>query len=76
VHNDLFLLERNGDYSRCFGPPPEAGRSTSGYYDERKAVPPSAPAQDDLAAERLWVEREALVAEINIARLNVARTDA
>jgi NAD(P)-dependent dehydrogenase (short-subunit alcohol dehydrogenase family) len=49
----------------------EAGRTTSGYYYQRKAVPPSAPAQDDSAAEQLWVESEAMVARMNAAGINV-----
>jgi NAD(P)-dependent dehydrogenase (short-subunit alcohol dehydrogenase family) len=55
---------------------PEAGKTTSGYYHQRKAVPPSAPAQDDVAAERLWIESEALVAAIDVGKTNVSRTNA
>ena len=40
----------------------EPGQTTGGYYHQRKIVPTSAPAQDDAAADRLWIESEALIA--------------
>ena len=42
----------------------EPGQTSGGYYHQRKAVATSVPAQDDAAAERLWIESEALVARI------------
>jgi len=44
----------------------EPGRVTGGYYHQRAAVPASAAAQDDAAADRLWRESEAIVARIGI----------
>lgn len=44
----------------------EPGRTTGGYYHQRAAVPASAAAQDDVAADRLWRESEAIVARIGI----------
>jgi NAD(P)-dependent dehydrogenase (short-subunit alcohol dehydrogenase family) len=44
----------------------EPGRTTGGYYHQRTAIPASAAAQDDAAAERLWSESEALVARIGV----------
>lgn len=44
----------------------EVGRTTGGYYHERKEVRTSVPAQDESAAERLWIESEALVARLNV----------
>jgi NAD(P)-dependent dehydrogenase (short-subunit alcohol dehydrogenase family) len=42
----------------------EAGGQISGdYFSERKMIPPSAAAQDEAAAERLWQESEALIAD-------------
>ena len=40
---------------------PEAGETSGGYYCQCKPAPMSAAAQDDAAAERLWIESEALV---------------
>jgi NAD(P)-dependent dehydrogenase (short-subunit alcohol dehydrogenase family) len=40
---------------------PEAGQTSGGYYYQCKPTPISAAAQDDAAAERLWIESEALV---------------
>jgi NAD(P)-dependent dehydrogenase (short-subunit alcohol dehydrogenase family) len=40
---------------------PEPGRTSGGYYYQCKPAPISAAAQDDAAAERLWIESEALV---------------
>jgi NAD(P)-dependent dehydrogenase (short-subunit alcohol dehydrogenase family) len=44
----------------------EPGQTTGGYYHQRTAIPPSAAAQDEAAAERLWSESEALVARVGI----------
>jgi NAD(P)-dependent dehydrogenase (short-subunit alcohol dehydrogenase family) len=44
----------------------EPGRTTAGYFHQRKVVPTSVAAQDDAAAERLWTESEALVARLNL----------
>lgn len=41
---------------------PEPGRSTAGYFHQRKPDTVSAQGQDEAAAERLWSESEALVA--------------
>jgi NAD(P)-dependent dehydrogenase (short-subunit alcohol dehydrogenase family) len=40
---------------------PDAGQTSGGYYYQCKPAPISAAAQDDAAAERLWIESEALV---------------
>lgn len=40
----------------------EAGKTTGGYFIKRVETPPSAAAQDDALAERLWTESEQLVA--------------
>jgi NAD(P)-dependent dehydrogenase (short-subunit alcohol dehydrogenase family) len=45
---------------------PEPGRSSGGYYHQRQAVPTSAAAQDAVAAERLWIESERLLARLNL----------
>jgi NAD(P)-dependent dehydrogenase (short-subunit alcohol dehydrogenase family) len=42
----------------------EPGRSTGGYYFERKVVPSTAAAQDDGLADRLWDESDRLVANV------------
>jgi NAD(P)-dependent dehydrogenase (short-subunit alcohol dehydrogenase family) len=44
----------------------EAGRTTGGYWHQRKPVPSSVAAQDEAAAERLWSESEALIAPLNL----------
>jgi NAD(P)-dependent dehydrogenase (short-subunit alcohol dehydrogenase family) len=44
----------------------EPGHTTGGYYHQRKLIATSAPAQDEAAAERLWIESEALVARLNV----------
>jgi NAD(P)-dependent dehydrogenase (short-subunit alcohol dehydrogenase family) len=45
---------------------PEAGQSSGGYYYQCKPAATSAAAQDDVAAERLWKESEALVARAGL----------
>lgn len=45
---------------------PEPGRVSGGYYHQRQAVPTSAAAQDAVAAERLWIESENLLARLNL----------
>jgi NAD(P)-dependent dehydrogenase (short-subunit alcohol dehydrogenase family) len=42
----------------------EPGRSTGGYYFERKVVPSTAAAQDEALADRLWEASERLVATV------------
>lgn len=44
----------------------EAGQSSGGYYYQCKPAPISAAAQDDAAAERLWIESEALLARAGV----------
>jgi NAD(P)-dependent dehydrogenase (short-subunit alcohol dehydrogenase family) len=44
----------------------EPGQATGCYYHQRAALAPSAAAQDDAAAERLWRESAALLAGIRI----------
>jgi NAD(P)-dependent dehydrogenase (short-subunit alcohol dehydrogenase family) len=44
----------------------EAGQSSGGYYYQCKPAPISAAAQDDAAAEKLWIESEALVARAGV----------
>lgn len=39
---------------------PEVAAKTGGYFVDCRATPPSAAAQDDAAAERLWTESERL----------------
>jgi NAD(P)-dependent dehydrogenase (short-subunit alcohol dehydrogenase family) len=41
----------------------EPGKSTGGYFYQRKPAPVAPLGQDDAAAERLWTESEALVAK-------------
>jgi NAD(P)-dependent dehydrogenase (short-subunit alcohol dehydrogenase family) len=45
---------------------PELGKTSGGYYYQCKPAPISAAAQDDVAAERLWIESEALVARAGV----------
>jgi NAD(P)-dependent dehydrogenase (short-subunit alcohol dehydrogenase family) len=45
---------------------PEAGQTSGGYFYQCKPAPTSAAAQDDAAAERLWIESEALVARAGV----------
>ena len=45
---------------------PEAGEASGGYYYQCKPAPISAAAQDDAAAERLWIESEALVRRAHV----------
>lgn len=42
---------------------PEPGQTTGGYFYNRAPLAPSAAAQDDEAADRLWTVSEALVAK-------------
>jgi NAD(P)-dependent dehydrogenase (short-subunit alcohol dehydrogenase family) len=42
----------------------EPGHTSGDYYYQRKTIPTSVPAQDTTAAERLWIESEALVDRI------------
>ncbi len=44
----------------------EPGRSSGGYYHQCQPMPTSAAAQDEMAAERLWIESEALVARAGV----------
>ncbi len=46
---------------------PEAGKVTGGYFYNRQAVKPAAPALDDQAAARLWEESEALIERAGVA---------
>jgi NAD(P)-dependent dehydrogenase (short-subunit alcohol dehydrogenase family) len=45
---------------------PEPGRTSGGYFHNRAPMTPSAAAQDDEAAERLWRESEMLIAEAGV----------
>jgi NAD(P)-dependent dehydrogenase (short-subunit alcohol dehydrogenase family) len=42
------------------------GETTAGYYHHRAPLAPSTAAQDDVAAEILWTESEALVAKVTL----------
>ncbi len=44
----------------------EPGRTSGDYFHQRQAVPTSTAARDPVAAERLWVESEALLARLNL----------
>jgi NAD(P)-dependent dehydrogenase (short-subunit alcohol dehydrogenase family) len=44
----------------------EPGRSTGGYYYERKPAPCTPAAQDEAAGERLWAESEKLIAQAGV----------
>jgi NAD(P)-dependent dehydrogenase (short-subunit alcohol dehydrogenase family) len=44
----------------------QAGLTSGGYYYQCKPAPISDAAQDDLAAERLWIESEALIARAGV----------
>lgn len=45
---------------------PEPGRSSGNYYHLRQLVPSSAASRDAAAAERLWIESEALLAPLKL----------
>jgi NAD(P)-dependent dehydrogenase (short-subunit alcohol dehydrogenase family) len=42
----------------------EPGTNTGGYFHQRKRIPTSAAANDEAAAQRLWVESEKLAARV------------
>jgi NAD(P)-dependent dehydrogenase (short-subunit alcohol dehydrogenase family) len=46
---------------------PEAGSTTGGYFQNRQSLEPSRPAQDDMAAARLWTESEELISRAGMA---------
>jgi NAD(P)-dependent dehydrogenase (short-subunit alcohol dehydrogenase family) len=62
TRNDTLTPEAGADTLSWLATAEEPGRSTGGYFHERAPAPPSAAAQDEAAAERLWTESEALVA--------------
>lgn len=59
---ELITTEEGADTLVWLATAPEPGRSSGGYFHERKEIQPSAAARDDAAAERLWAESEKLVA--------------
>ena len=44
----------------------EPGQTSGGYFHQRAAIPTSAAAQDDVAAERLWAESENLIRRVGV----------
>jgi NAD(P)-dependent dehydrogenase (short-subunit alcohol dehydrogenase family) len=62
-NKELLSTEQGADTLVWLATAPEPGNTSGGYYHERKQIPPSAMAQDDASAERLWVESEKLVAK-------------
>jgi NAD(P)-dependent dehydrogenase (short-subunit alcohol dehydrogenase family) len=57
----LITTEQGADTLVWLATASEPGKSSGGYYHERKQISPSAAAQDEVAAERLWAESEKLV---------------
>jgi NAD(P)-dependent dehydrogenase (short-subunit alcohol dehydrogenase family) len=60
---ELLSTEQGADTLVWLATAPEPGDTSGCYYHERKQIPPSAMAQDDTAAERLWAESEKLIAK-------------
>lgn len=44
----------------------EPGRSSGGYFHQRKRMPPNPLAEDDAAVDRLWSESETLIAGVTL----------
>ncbi len=63
---DAISPEQAADTLVWLATDPEPGRSSGGYYHQRQLVPSSAASQDPVAAERLWVESEALLAPLKL----------
>lgn len=59
--NGLISAEEGADTLIWMATAPEVGEVSGKYYHLRQAVPPSAAADDDQAAERLWQESEKLM---------------
>ena len=59
-----FTPEEGADTLVWLATAEEPGRSTGGYFHQRKPDVVSAQGQDDEAAERLWRESEALIAGV------------
>jgi NAD(P)-dependent dehydrogenase (short-subunit alcohol dehydrogenase family) len=64
LHDVAVTPEQGADTLVWLATAEEPGQSSAGYYYQRGAIPTSMAAQDDAAAERLWIESEALVARI------------
>lgn len=58
----LISAEEGADTLVWLATASEPGRSSGGYYHQRKPISPSPAAQDRESAERLWIESEKLVA--------------
>jgi len=54
--------EKGADTIIYLASSPEVANTTGAYFVKRKITEPSAAAQDDAAAKRLWAESEALAA--------------
>jgi NAD(P)-dependent dehydrogenase (short-subunit alcohol dehydrogenase family) len=59
--NGLISAEDGADTLIWMVTAPDVGETSGKYYHLRQAVAPSAPAQDEQAAERLWLESEKLI---------------
>jgi NAD(P)-dependent dehydrogenase (short-subunit alcohol dehydrogenase family) len=59
---ELISAEEAADTLIWLATSSDAGRSSGGYFHQRKPIAPSALAQDEQSAERLWKESEKLVA--------------
>jgi NAD(P)-dependent dehydrogenase (short-subunit alcohol dehydrogenase family) len=60
---ELISTEQGADTLVWLATAAEPGKTSGGYYYQRKQIPASAAAQDGTAAERLWAESEKLVAK-------------
>jgi hypothetical protein len=59
--NGLISAEQGADTLIWMVTAEPVGQASGEYYYQREAIPPSAAAQDEVAAERLWTESEKLV---------------
>ncbi len=66
----LFFIspEQGADTIIYLASSPEVANTSGGYFVKRNMADPSAAAQDDAAAKRLWAESEALAAELQKER--------
>lgn len=64
---DAFTPEEGADTLIWAATDEEAGKSTGGFFHQRKPFPTSDIAQDPTAAERLWIESEKIAARVGVA---------
>ena len=64
----LFFIspEQGADTIIYLASSPEVANTSGGYFVKRKMTEPSAAAQDDAAAKRLWAESEALASPVMV----------